>query len=62
MNAINIVSAAFSGVFLLLLNTVHVLRYLFVLYLTNLRFLKKLHIKQIMNVFIRAMVKNIFIR
>ncbi len=43
MNAIIILPlyrTAFPGGFLLLLNTVHVLRYLFVLYLTNLRFFK----------------------
>ncbi len=47
-------------------NTVNVLRYLFVFYLNNLRFFKKklrydfifwCYIKQIMNVFIRAVVK-----
>ena len=61
MNAI-IKVRTFPGGFSLLLNNVHVLRYLFVLYLTNLKFFKNFdmilcYIKQIMNVFIRAMVK-----
>ncbi len=57
---------AFPVGFLLPLNTAHVLRYLFVLYSTNLKIFKNfdncfilvLYIKQIMNVFIRAMVKT----
>ncbi len=65
MNAIIIVPA-FPGVFLLLLKIVHVLKYVFICFVfTNLRFLEKLrydfmfwcYIKQIMNIFIRAMVK-----